>query len=101
MGDTQLLGGLAQGLPITPGRLAIRRQQSDEFGVIAVAPIGQLGAAFPQDFVGPLGAARATQAQGQRQPTACFGATNQAPFAPLASGPLDPALGHGDAPSEV
>ena len=89
MGDTQLLGCLAQGLPITPSRLAICRQQSDEFGVIAVAPIGQLGAAFAEKLVGPLGAAHATQAQGQRQPTACFGATSQAPFGPLASGPLD------------
>ena len=42
MGDTQLLGGLAQGLPITPGSLAIRLQQGDQFGVIAVAPVGQL-----------------------------------------------------------
>ena len=67
MGDTQLLGGLAQGPVIAVHWQAVRPQQGDKFGAIAVAAIGQLGTAFSQQFAFVAGASTATEAKADHQ----------------------------------
>jgi hypothetical protein len=73
MGDTKLLGSIAQGPLIAAHALTMGPQQRHEFGAIAVAAVGQLGASLPQELALLMDATATAQTQGNRKQGLCKG----------------------------